>query len=94
MKLASVLLADNPPTAPSLDKHHNEPNAFSRHLGGANYTFCDGHAKWYKPEAIVISEYPIATGDNQMEMGAGNDGIHPTFMPWAVGERPDKYLNK
>jgi prepilin-type processing-associated H-X9-DG protein len=24
-----------------------------RHMGGANYVFADGHAKWYKPEATL-----------------------------------------
>ena len=29
---------------------HLQPD---RHNGGANYTFLDGHAKWYKPEATT-----------------------------------------
>jgi prepilin-type processing-associated H-X9-DG protein len=25
-----------------------------RHMEGANYSFVDGHVKWYKPEAIKV----------------------------------------
>ena len=30
----------------------------SRHLGGANYAFVDGHVKWLRPEKISISAAP------------------------------------
>lgn len=33
-----------------------------RHLDGANYTFADGHAKWYEPSQITPSATP--TGSN------------------------------
>jgi prepilin-type processing-associated H-X9-DG protein len=26
---------------------------YTRHLGGANIAFADGHAKWYKSERII-----------------------------------------
>jgi prepilin-type N-terminal cleavage/methylation domain-containing protein/prepilin-type processing-associated H-X9-DG protein len=38
-------------------------NCFKIHGGGANYAFCDGHAKWIPPMAISASPYmaPYAT---------------------------------
>ncbi len=34
------------------DDLHWQPAWPLRHLGGANYTFVDGHIKWLKPEAV------------------------------------------
>ena len=34
---------------------------FTRHLGGSNIGFLDGHAKWYKAEAI-LAQAPIYQG--------------------------------
>lgn len=41
-----------------------------RHNGGAHFLFCDGHVKWYLPEAV----------GNPDDM-KGNDGSRPTFDP-------------
>jgi prepilin-type processing-associated H-X9-DG protein/prepilin-type N-terminal cleavage/methylation domain-containing protein len=49
---------------------------WERHSGGANYVFCDGHVKWYKPEAVSPANYPLDTN----EKNTGNDGVHPSFM--------------
>ena len=38
--------------------------ASGRHLGGSNIAFCDGHAKWLRPEALV---YPNPNGDYHFE---------------------------
>ncbi|MBI5832211.1 MAG: prepilin-type N-terminal cleavage/methylation domain-containing protein [Armatimonadetes bacterium] len=38
--------------------------ASGRHLGGSNVAFCDGHAKWVRPEYIV---YPNPNGDYHFE---------------------------
>ena len=44
-------------------KKYNESYGSTRHQGGANYVFCDGHARWYGPRSFV---YP-------------NNGKDPTF---------------
>ncbi len=41
-----------------------DPGTYRRHLGGNNFVFCDGHAKWYRPERIRTT--PV-------------DGANPTF---------------
>ena len=38
--------------------------AARRHLGGANYSFADGHAKWYVPEQIKYTGTDHPTGSN------------------------------
>ena len=38
--------------------------ASGRHLGGSNVAFCDGHAKWLRPEMVV---YPNPNGDYRFE---------------------------
>jgi prepilin-type N-terminal cleavage/methylation domain-containing protein/prepilin-type processing-associated H-X9-DG protein len=42
--------------------------AIQVHSGGANYAFVDGHAKWYRPEALYGSATPTAVS-----------GGNPTF---------------
>jgi prepilin-type processing-associated H-X9-DG protein len=44
-----------------------------RHSGGSNYIFCDGHAKWYRPTA-VIGECGFASVAE-----TGNNGTDPDF---------------
>ncbi len=42
-------------------------NPWARHNGGGNYAFCDGHAKWLTPEAIMCGpgdHNVTAEGDN------------------------------
>ncbi len=34
------------------------PRSFERHLEGANYSFCDGHAKWLKPTNVWNGNSP------------------------------------
>lgn len=41
------------------------PPGATRHQGGANYLFGDGHVKWYRPE--------------QLSTTPKNDGVHPGF---------------
>lgn len=52
-----------------IDYGNWEPNAdyAMRHLGGANYAFADGHAKWLKPNSISLTALP--------------SGGNVTFMP-------------
>jgi prepilin-type N-terminal cleavage/methylation domain-containing protein/prepilin-type processing-associated H-X9-DG protein len=45
-------------------------SAGKRHLDGANYAFCDGHAKWYKPTSIWGNAASFVTS-----------GQNPTFHP-------------
>jgi prepilin-type processing-associated H-X9-DG protein len=44
-----------------------EEKGWLRHNNGANYLFCDGHVKWYSPDAVGYN----ITGTN--------DGVKPTF---------------
>jgi len=37
----------------------------TRHSGGSNSTFLDGHAKWYKPEALIAQN--LLTGGEALE---------------------------
>lgn len=43
-----------------------------RHDGGANYLFCDGHVKWFAPEAVHSD-----TANDVLDL---NDGKSPTFV--------------
>ena len=40
-----------------------EPGADTRHLGGANYAFADGHVKWLKPVRVLPSSIPPNSGN-------------------------------
>ncbi|GAB4458749.1 MAG: hypothetical protein OHK0029_20360 [Armatimonadaceae bacterium] len=48
-------------------------NSSSRHSGGANYAFVDGHAKWYRPERV----FGQCSWGNRAELG--NNGSDPDF---------------
>lgn len=54
------------------------PKAAQRHLGGSNFVFFDGHAKWIKgaDEDKVASLYNAVTGFTTTTPGSGNS---PTF---------------
>jgi prepilin-type N-terminal cleavage/methylation domain-containing protein/prepilin-type processing-associated H-X9-DG protein len=51
------------------DNSRNRP--FERHSGGANYLFCDGHMKWYRPEQIS-QNFDLTLADGKM----------PSFAPY------------
>jgi prepilin-type N-terminal cleavage/methylation domain-containing protein/prepilin-type processing-associated H-X9-DG protein len=59
----------------------------TRHSGGGNYVFVDGHVKWYRPDAIKTTRDDAATDDikrdkcNQWAHPAlpSNDGVNPWF---------------
>ena len=71
----TVLLADQAPQlsmafAPDMTRYMTveglSEKGWTRHSGGANYAFCDGHVKWYRPEQVLPAD-------------AKNDGTKPTF---------------
>jgi prepilin-type processing-associated H-X9-DG protein len=47
----------------------------TRHNNGATLLFCDGHAKWRKKSAILISEYGLKpkVPNESMEQVGSND---------------------
>jgi prepilin-type processing-associated H-X9-DG protein len=49
----------------------------TRHSGGANYGFVDGHAKWYRPERI--NGQCAYTGSSGTGSEYGNNGTDPDF---------------
>jgi prepilin-type N-terminal cleavage/methylation domain-containing protein/prepilin-type processing-associated H-X9-DG protein len=49
----------------------------TRHSGGANYGFVDGHSKWYRPENI--KGQCAYTGSSGSGSEYGNDGTTPDF---------------
>jgi prepilin-type processing-associated H-X9-DG protein len=58
----------------AMDAQYRKDHAKSRHLGGSNLGFCDGHAKWMASEAILFggenwSGY--ATSDPPLLYGLG-----------------------
>ena len=58
------------------DQKTREASSYSseRHSGGANYSFVDGHVKWYRAEQV--------RGECYLNFGSpdtGNDGTHPDF---------------
>jgi prepilin-type N-terminal cleavage/methylation domain-containing protein/prepilin-type processing-associated H-X9-DG protein len=53
----------------------DEEEGWKRHSGGANYLFCDGHAKWYMPDVVGYNT----------DLRGGNNGTAPSF---ALGPRP------
>jgi prepilin-type N-terminal cleavage/methylation domain-containing protein/prepilin-type processing-associated H-X9-DG protein len=46
--------------------NNQDPGQYRRHLGGNNFSFADGHVKWYRPERIKSLD-PVSSGN-------------PTFM--------------
>ncbi|MDX1932132.1 MAG: prepilin-type N-terminal cleavage/methylation domain-containing protein [Capsulimonadales bacterium] len=57
-------------------KEDRREGAWIRHQGGANYTFADGHTKWYIPEAVIPGNAGLPPVNGYL---VGNDGVHPTF---------------
>jgi prepilin-type N-terminal cleavage/methylation domain-containing protein/prepilin-type processing-associated H-X9-DG protein len=54
----------------------------TRHTGGANYAFADGHAKWTRPNMIWGASSTFTTGvitTNATYSGLGISGNDPTF---------------
>ena len=41
----------------------NEKNGATRHNDGSNYVFCDGHAKWYKPNIFFDEKARLSGKD-------------------------------
>jgi prepilin-type processing-associated H-X9-DG protein len=48
-----------------------------RHLEGANYSFADGHVKWYKPEKITCGD-PAASSSPNFAVDSSTDCTQPT----------------
>jgi prepilin-type processing-associated H-X9-DG protein/prepilin-type N-terminal cleavage/methylation domain-containing protein len=54
-----ALQSDGKPYPTNVKDTNNRKEQFkaaSRHGGGANYVFVDGHVKWYKPEAVKCTD--------------------------------------
>ncbi|MFQ6132784.1 MAG: DUF1559 domain-containing protein [Armatimonadota bacterium] len=74
----------NTPRSRWADLHCNPDgwrNPLARHTGGANYAFCDGHAKWLRPEATMCLESNPARG-GRSDHWRGPDGDN---CMWTVG---------
>jgi prepilin-type N-terminal cleavage/methylation domain-containing protein/prepilin-type processing-associated H-X9-DG protein len=54
-----------------------ERKPFTRHMGGSNIGFADGHAKWFNAEAIM-NECPTYTNPNQGHLR----GFGAQMYPW------------
>lgn len=52
------------PANPSAPSSKAYSDAARRHLEGANYSFADGHAKWFKPEQIKFNATDKPNGSN------------------------------
>lgn len=55
----------------------NYYNMARRHLEGANYSFADGHVKWYKPEKITCGD-PAASSSPNFAVDSATDCTQPT----------------
>jgi prepilin-type processing-associated H-X9-DG protein len=54
-----ALQADGKPypgNTPDDNKRKEQFKAASRHSGGCNYVFMDGHVKWYRPEQVKCTD--------------------------------------
>lgn len=49
---------------PEEGTQHLDPSNTGRHLGGSNYSFADGHAKWMKFAATLDRNKPVDAVDN------------------------------
>lgn len=76
----TVCLCDNEPGKPFQSGFYpaeeKAEGAWVRHQGGANYSFVDGHTKWYRPEAVIPGSAGLPLRDGYL---VGNDGQFPTF---------------
>jgi prepilin-type processing-associated H-X9-DG protein len=52
-------------------------NMARRHLDGANYSFADGHVKWYRPEKITCGD-PAASSSPNFAVDSSTDCTQPT----------------
>jgi prepilin-type N-terminal cleavage/methylation domain-containing protein/prepilin-type processing-associated H-X9-DG protein len=57
---------------------------YTRHLGGSNLGFADGHAKWFSAEAI-INECPTAADREQGRMRGIGATVHEPLWDWSDG---------
>lgn len=54
-----------------------------RHSGGANFAFCDGHAKWIREEVLGIPNEPTFNGT--FDTGSNTDSnIHGGWADWMI----------
>ena len=57
---------------------------YTRHLGGSNIGFADGHAKWFPAEAIINENPTAADRDNGLMRGIGAT-MHAGLWDWSDG---------
>jgi|GEM_PF-1840509 Type II secretory pathway, pseudopilin PulG len=72
---ADLLLAPDPCLYIAPCSYAGHPKGYQRHSGGGNYAFCDGHARWYRPEEVRGA---FATDPTDTFNGF-NDGKTPSF---------------
>ena len=83
---------------PNDGSFHSDPTfraKYSRHLGGANIGFLDGHAAWWQSERIVAAwRDAVKTGNGDIDFGMNQKWSHGCICPLqdpSVCDVPDNF---